>query len=324
MKRVKIFLGLGFISLLLTGCNFSSSNNNESREKPTAPTNLKYNEEACMLTWNAVQNTKEYELAFFVPRKGDIQGINYETVMVQTNEYSCVAPYVKTGFRVRATNNYGTSEWSENLVFEYSTDSLSLQTIEGFAREMRPSANVHLVRVVSIYAGNRENDKDVLYTKAVFDDDKIYEIRNGYDDEITSLNESIKNRNEFNSNYYNKYDVKNYDSISYYLQSGNYKSKLETYRQDGYSFESITSQSYEIDDATVGIDSILKLEKEDDVKYFATSLSFYVSSDLSERAKFTTELINITDRYVFLDAFVELEGDFVEAANLLATTQPNF
>ena len=262
--------------------------------------NVSYDENNYTLSWSNVEHADGYRVS-----------VNGNVVECGEAQYHYVPTSKETIFKVQATdstNTYVASNWSTECSYTIPDNQNSYAAVNSFVSGMINGINV--TKVVSMHA-----EGNSLFTTAVFYDDMVYQFEHTYDSPVTSLSDIVTNSNYGNNHYIlNDYDAKNYDSASYYLRSSVYERHLEEYRQQGYTFDVVSSQSYKIGSGAMGMDCVLKLTNGSDVKYVSTSLMFYVNDTANESIKYTSALVNIDPNMVRSHYCVELSGDFVDYA----------
>lgn len=284
--------------------NSSSSGDPGNIEKLSTPANLSFDSTNYVLSWDSVSHADGYKV--------DINGVISTS---QTNNFHYVPSNKTTKFKVQATdstNEYVASDWSTECNYTIPQNEVSLAGLYTFVSGMM-NGNHKVDKVISMYA-----DGNMLYTTAKFENGRLYHLRNKYSSNITSLKD-IVNRADYgvSSSIISSYEAKDYDSVSYYLSSDTYESNLESYKQQGYTFEVVESQAYRVGGGSMGIDSLFKLTNGEDVKYVINRLEFYVSDTANEGAKYTTELVNIDSNKIEPYFCIELTGDFIDYAKVI-------
>lgn len=303
MKRYIKIASLIVFSLTFSGCSLSNENS-DSFLKLDIPSNVSFDSKTYTLSWNEVAHADGYNI-----------DINGKVVQSGTNEYHYVPTSKTTIFKVQATdstNEYTASNWSTDCSYTIPQGQVSLAALNTFVSGMM-NGNRQVEKVISIYPeGNR------LYTTAKFGNGRVYYLENDYSSDITSLKSIINNGDYGISSYIlNSYEAKDYDSISYYLRSDTYKGALEDYRQEGYTFDVVNSQSYKASSTAMGIYTLFKLTKGEDVKYVDSSMYFVVQDTANESVKYTTSLVDIPSNYVRELSCTELTGDFIDYAKVI-------
>ena len=302
MKRYIEIASLIVFTLTFSGCSFSNENS-DTILRLDIPSNVSFDSNTYTLSWNEVAHADGYKI-----------DINGKVVQSGTNEYHYVPTSKTTTFKVQATdstNEYIASNWSTDCSYIIPQGQVSLAALNAFVNGMMNSHQVE--KVISIYP-----EGNCLYTTAKFDNGLVYYLENDYSSDITSL-KSIINNGDYGIDSYilKRYEAKDYDSISYYLRSDTYKGALEDYRQQGYTFEVVTSQVYRIDQNMMGFASTFKLTNSENVKYVSNRLECYISDTANESVKYTSSLVNINENFVRLRYCTELTGDFIDYAKVI-------
>lgn len=303
MKRYIEIASLIVFTLTFSGCSFFNENS-DTILRLDIPSNVSFDSNTYTLSWNEVAHADGYNI-----------DINGKVIQSRTNEYHYIPTSKTTTFKVQATdstNEYIASNWSTDCSYTIPQGQVSLAALYAFVGGMM-NGNGQVEKVISIYPeGNR------LYTTAKFGNGWVYFLENDYSSDITSLKSIINNSDYGISSYIlNSYEAKDYDSISYYLRSDTYKGALEDYRQEGYTFDVVNSQSYKASDTAMGIFTLFKLTKGEDVKYVDSSMYFVVQDTANESVKYTTSLVNIPSNYVRELSCTELTGDFIDYAKVI-------
>ena len=302
MKRYIEIASLIVFTLTFSGCSFSNENS-DTILRLDIPSNVSFDSNTYTLSWNEVAHADGYKI-----------DINGKVVQSGTNEYHYVPTSKTTTFKVQATdstNEYIASNWSTDCSYIIPQGQVSLAALNAFVNGMMNSHQVE--KVISIYP-----EGNCLYTTAKFDNGLVYYLENDYSSDITSLKSIINNGDYGISSYIlNSYEAKDYDSISYYLRSDTYKGALEDYRQEGYTFDVVNSQSYRMGSGSMGIASLFKLTNGSDVKYVASGLKFYIKDTAKESVKYTTGIVNIGNDMIETNYCTELTGDFIDYTKVI-------
>ena len=302
---MKIAFGI-FATCSLVGCSCSGSKSSGNVIQQLAtPTNVQFTDSDYILKWDAVEHADKYRI--------DINGKSYET---ESNTYKYVPIVTETIFKVRALDSsleYIDSNWSNECSYTVVQNEFSIASLNVFANGLYNGAD--LERVISFY----KNDNK-LYIYALYSDNSVYVSGLPYQSTITSLKSIIAAKDygtQYNPNGMNHVTsrigkIKNYDSMSYFLQRTTYKQLLETYRLEGYSFEVVSSVAIENQEA----EGLLKLTKDQVEKYISFGFSFYPSSTI-ERDVYTTEIVNLDNEHLVAKHCAELTDDFVDCAKIV-------
>lgn len=303
MKRYIEIASLIVFTLTFSGCSFFNENS-DTILRLDIPSNVSFDSNTYTLSWNEVVHADGYKI-----------DINGKVIQSGTNEYHYIPTSKTTTFKVQATdstNEYIASNWSTDCSYTIPHGQVSLAALNAFVGGMM-NGNRQVEKVISIYP-----EGNCLYTTAKFGDGWVYYLENDYSSDITSLKSIINNGDYGISSYIlNSYEAKDYDSVSYYLRSDTYKGALEDYRQQGYTFEVTSSQSYRMSSGGMGIDSLFKLTNSSDIKYVASSLEFYINDTATESVKYTTGIVNIGNDMIETHYCTELTGDFIDYAKVI-------
>ena len=303
MKLVKKICLLSILSSFLTGCVFDSNDEDNTINRLDIPTNLVFSDETYILSWTSVAHATDYTL--------EINGLTYKS---ESNSFRYIPRDKVTTFKVQSndkTNNYNSSKWSSNCIYTIPDNQDSIATLRTFVNGMLEGYRVE--KVLNVYA-----EDNYLFAWAVFDDNSIYLLMNAYESNITSLKDIVNTSDHgVSRSILGYYKIKDYDSISYYLQSDTYKGGLEDYRQQGYSFTPIISQSYKVSSVAMGIATLFKISDGVSVKYLVSGLYFVIEDTANDAVKYTTALVNVDSNRVRELRCIELSGDFVDYAQIL-------
>ena len=321
-KKGKVILGIlvgaGAVAAAAFGISKIGGIMNNSPQNPSgssndpvvvlkleAPTNLNYDKNNYMLSWNEVNHADGYTV--------NVNGTNYT---VDKNEYYYV-PYTDvTTFKVQATDStgaYKTSEWSTN--YSYTMEAaeetgINLPAVNKYVADA--FGGYKFEKVISLY-----NKGSNVFCMAIFDG----QVRNFvyfYDHEVESLDQVIKNNDYESVADISAYEVKNFDTASYYLQNNNIIGKLKEYKDQGYSIEVVTSQAYEISNSRIGLAGVYKVSLGDDVKYFAVENNFLISATAVEGKRYTDLVKDLATTYMREESCGEITGDFITALDCYA------
>lgn len=271
-------------------------------------TNVNFNEESSLLTWNEVPNADSYEI------KIDGKLLNEK---VDTNSFNYNVVNDSTVFAVRAcdsTYTYTSGDWSTDYTYTIQAqDSLSVAQVNTFANNLMESYQLENVvgiaindenpKMLNVYANYTQSGKSVLKEINVF-----------YNSNITSLESAINgysNRAEQTSSSFRNVT---YDSANAYLQRTELDGTLQQYREDGYTLSVVTSQTAKTSTYSGNIFATIKASKGNETKYFVTNVCFDVfDASAIEKNNFTTKIsdgdANLTENFCF-----ECTGDFAEYA----------
>lgn len=283
--------------------NQYANKNNKSNEKILAVVkNLSFNARENLFTWGSVNHADSY-----------IASINGKEYNVELNEMNYVPVSNKTEFKVKpvdSTGEYASPGWSKTYTYTLNND-FSYSKVSSYINDALPDD--YLQKVVSAYV--KDNS---LFTNCYFisnGQDKMMELQIKYDDKVSSLTDCINT--DFRSVSVRKtYDIVDYDSASYLLQSNSFVGEMEQRRKEGYDFSVVSSQVGKVEkNSDFHIFATYKLTKGDEVKYIESDLIcglFNPSSN--EKANYTTKLLDPDNVAMREISYVELKGDEITFA----------
>lgn len=298
----------GFLVLDMLGI-FNSNN----EYKLSKVTNLSYDENTYILSFDAVEEADSYYIS-----------INDDDDYFETSEnsYFYVAKDPITTFKVQALaeieNEDGSlslykSDWSESLTYTIPANEVSYASVNAFVSTMLPS-DYKLTKLINISI-----DDDRLLTNAVFERDrelKVYELSTPCDFTIESLSDVVKDKAPY-TRILNKYDIANYDSASSLVKSNSYVGQMEEYRQQGYTFEVISQQvgKTKEDNTNFKIYATYKMTNGTETKYINNTTVVGVTNPSStEKANYTTRVENPEDRMLYEEYFKVFSGNEINVA----------
>lgn len=318
-KTAKIVIGIlvGAIALVGVGLggflvlNMLGAFNSNNEYKLRKVTNLSYDENSYILSFDAVEEADSYYIS-----------INDDDDYFETSEnsYFYVVKDSITTFKVQALaeieNEDGStslykSDWSDSLTYTIKENEISYASVNAFVSTMMPS-NCKLVKLVNISIEDNE-----LLTNAVFERNselKVYELRTGYNSQINSLSEAI-NIDNVGTEIIDYYDIANYDSANSLLKSNSYVGQMEELRQQGYNFEVVSQQVGKINDrnSEFKLYATYKAGSEQDTKYFNTVTTIVIpNTSPNEKTNYTTRVENADDRILYEEYFKVLSGDEID------------
>ena len=282
--------------------------NTSTSSYPTlkAPTNLSYDDETYILSWDIVENADSYNVS-----------INDDDELVVEDNKVFYVPINQTSeFKIKAldsTGEYQSSKWSNSLTYTIKENEISYASVSAFVSTMLPGS-YSLKKLVNISIEDNE-----LLTNAVFernDELKVYELSTMYDFTIESLSDVVKGSAP-NARILHYYDIANYNSAESLLKSNSYVGQMEELRQQGYTFEVVSQQvgkTYE-DNSVFNIYATYKLTR-DSEKIYVNSMITSVIESLSpnEKTNYTTRVENAEDRILYEKYFKVLSGDEINVA----------
>ena len=281
--------------------------NTSTSSYPTlkAPTNLSYDDETYILSWDIVEHADSYNVA-----------INGKNQVVTENELFYVPTEQTTEFKIQAldsTGEYKSSNWSSVLTYTIPENEVSYASVNAFVSTMLPS-DYKLTKLVNISIEDNE-----LLTNAVFERDdelKVYELSTKYDFTIESLSDVVNERAAY-TRILDRYDIANYNSAESLLKSNSYVGQMEELRQQGYSFEVVSQQVGKTADLdkSYNIYATYKLTNDKDVKYVNSIVNAVIkNTSPNEKTNYTTRVENAEDRFLYEEYFKVLSGDEINVA----------
>ena len=284
--------------------------NTSTSSYPTlkAPTNLSYDDETYILSWDIVENADSYNVS-----------INDDDELVVEDNKVFYVPINQTSeFKIKAldsTGEYQSSKWSNSLTYTIKENEISYASVSAFVSTMLPG-DYNLKKLVNISIDSNEN---MVYTNAVFERDselKVYELNTAYNTEINSLKDAIEIKNA-GTRILHYYDIANYDSANSLLKSNSYVGQMEELRQQGYTFEVVSQQvgkTY-VDNSVFNIYATYKLTNGDEVKYVNSMITAVIESlSYIEKTNYTTRVENPEDRILYEKYFKILTDDEIDLA----------
>ena len=115
----------------------------------------------------------------------------------------------------------------------------------------------------------------------------------------------------------NHYDIVEYNSADYLLQSNSFVGQMEEYRLQGYTFEVVSQHTAKTGESnqTFTIYSTYKLTKGDDTKYINSKMAVLVYEESpNEKENYTKKVANADGRILYEKFCHELEGDEITLA----------
>ena len=264
--------------------------------------NLSFNSRENLFTWDSVSHADSY-----------IVSINGKEYNVQLNEMNYVPVSNKTEFKVKpvdSTGEYASPGWSKTYTYTLNNE-FSYSKVSSYINDALPARD--LKKVISAYV--KDNS---LYTNCYVNDggkDKMMELRIMYDDEVNNIADCLSN-DDYGVRVINSYDVANYDSASYLLQSNSFDGKMEQRRIEGYDFTVVASQTAKTKyDSVYHVFATYKLTKGDDIKYIESDMYCSILNPSSnEKANFTTKLLDTENIVLDEISYTELKGDEIDLA----------
>lgn len=265
-------------------------------------------------SWNTVEGANRYGVIIGKYEDGEWQQDSSKAV--EENKYYYSADAEKISVKVQAQDSTGekaNSEWSKEYVHEINQQQISYDSANLFVSSMLPSS-YNLLKVVNISI-----DGNAVRTNAIFESNnkvEMYELYTYYENGITSLEDCMNTKPTF-VEIVNKYEVLDYNSADYLLQSNSFVGQMEEYRQQGYTFEVISQHVAKTGESNkvFNIYATYKLTKGDEVKYINNKMTVVVNEESpNEKENYTKKVANPEDRYIIEKFCHELEGDEITLA----------
>ena len=263
-------------------------------------------------SWNEVEGADRYGVIISKYDDGEWQqGSPY---VVNENECGYSVDAEKIAIKVQAQDSTGekaNSEWSKEYVHEINQQQISYDSANLFVSSMLP---YKLLKVVNISI-----DGNAVRTNAIFQRNnkvEMYELYTYYENGITSLEDCMNTKPTFND-IENHYEVVDYNSADYLLQSNSFVGQMEEYRQQGYTFEVISQHVAKVDERNKAffVYATYKLTKGDEVKYINNKMTVAVNEESpNEIENYTKKVANTEDRLLREEFCHELEGDEITLA----------
>ncbi len=230
---------------------------------------------------------------------------------VEENKYYYSADAEKISVKVQAQDSTGekaNSDWSDEYIHEIPLLEITYDSASLFVSSMLPSS-YNLLKLVNISI-----DGNAIRTNAIFESNnkiEMYELYTYYENGITSLEDCMNTKPTF-VEIVNKYEVLDYNSADYLLQSNSFVGQMEEYRQQGYTFEVISQHVAKTGESNkvFNIYATYKLTKGDEVKYINNKMTVVVNEESpNEKENYTKKVANVEDRVLYEEFCHELVGD---------------
>lgn len=263
-------------------------------------------------SWNTVEGANRYGVIIGKYEDGEWQQDSPKAV--EENKYYYSADAEKISVKVQAQDSTGekaNSDWSDEYIHEIPLQEITYDSASLFVSSMLP---YKLLKVVNISI-----DGNVVKTNAIFESNnkvEMYELYTYYEDGITSLQDCIQNKVPFTS-IRSHYEVVDYNSADYLLQSNSFIGQMEEYRQQGYTFEVISQHTAraENDNVVYNIYATYKLTKGNEVKYLNNKMVVVLNEESpNEIENYTKKVANPNARVLYEEFCHELEGDEITLA----------
>ena len=260
-------------------------------------------------SWNTVEGANRYGVIIGKYEDGEWQQDSPKAV--EENKYYYSADAEKIAIKVQAQDSTGekaNSEWSKEYVHEINQQQISYDSANLFVSSMLP---YKLLKVVNISI-----DGNAVRTNAIFQRNnkvEMYELYTYYEDGITSLQVCMNKDESFSFvRIIDKYDIVDYNSADYLLQSNSFIGQMEEYRLQGYTFEVVSQHTAKTkeNNEVFNIYATYKLTKGDEVKYINNKTTVVVNEESpNEKENYTKKVANPEDRYIIEEFCHELVGD---------------
>ena len=260
-------------------------------------------------SWNTVEGANRYGVIIGKYEDGEWQQDSPKAV--EENKYYYSADAEKISVKVQAQDSTGekaNSDWCDEYIHEIPLLEITYDSASLFVSSMLPSS-YNLLKLVNISI-----DGNAIRTNAIFESEnkiEMYELYTYYEDGITSLQDCIQNKVPFTS-IRNHYEVVDYNSADYLLQSNSFIGQMEEYRLQGYTFEVVSqhvAKPYEGNRAFF-IYATYKLTKGDEVKYINNKMTVGLKEESpNEKENYTKKVANVEERQLREEFCHELVGD---------------
>lgn len=263
-------------------------------------------------SWNTVEGANRYGVIIGKYEDGEWQQDSPKAV--EENKYYYSADAEKISVKVQAQDSTGekaNSDWCDEYIHEIPLLEITYDSASLFVSSMLP---YKLLKVVNISI-----DGNIVKTNAIFESNnkiEMYELYSYYEDGITSLQDCIQNKVPFTS-IRSHYEVVEYNSADYLLQSNSFIGQMEEYRQQGYTFEVISQHVAKTGNSNQSfiIYGTYKLTKGDEVKYINNKMTVGLKEESpNEQENYTKKVANTEERRLREEFCHELEGDEITLA----------
>lgn len=260
-------------------------------------------------SWNTVEGANRYGVIIGKYEDGEWQQDSPKAV--EENKYYYSADAEKISVKVQAQDSTGekaNSDWSDEYIHEIPLLEITYDSASLFVSSMLPSS-YNLLKLVNISI-----DGNIVKTNAIFESEnkiEMYELYTYYEDGITSLQDCIQNKVPFTS-IRSHYEVVDYNSADYLLQSDSFVGQMEEYRLQGYTFEVVSQHTAKTkeNNEVFNIYATYKLIKGEEVKYINNKMTVIINEESpNEKENYTKKVANPNDRYIIEEFCHELVGD---------------
>lgn len=258
-------------------------------------------------SWNTVEGANRYGVIIGKYEDGEWQQDSPKAV--EKNKYYYSADAEKISVKVQAQDSTGekaNSDWCDEHIHEIPLQEITYDSASLFVSSMLP---YKLLKVVNISI-----DGNAIRTNAIFERNnkiEMYELYTYYEDGITSLQDCM-NKDEFVVSIKDKYDIVDYNSADYLLQSDSFVGQMEEYRLQGYTFEVVSQHTAKTkeNNEVFNIYATYKLIKGEEVKYINNKMTVIINEESpNEKENYTKKVANPEDRYIIEKFCHELVGD---------------
>lgn len=265
-------------------------------------------------SWNTVEGANRYGVIIGKYEDGEWQQDSSKAV--EENKYYYSADAEKISVKVQAQDSTGekaNSDWCDEYIYEIPLQEITYDSASLFVSSMLPPS-YHLLKLVNISI-----DGNAIRTNAIFERNnkiEMYELYSYYEDGITSLQDCIQNKVPFTS-IRNHYEVVDYNSADYLLQSNSFVGQMEEYRLQGYTFEVVSQHTAKTGESNkvYNIYATYKLTKGDEVKYINHRMGVVLNEESpNEKENYTKKVSNFESRGLYEEFCHELEGDEITLA----------
>lgn len=265
-------------------------------------------------SWNTVEGANRYGVIIGKYEDGEWQQDSSKAV--EENKYYYSADAEKISVKVQAQDSTGekaNSDWCDEYIHEIPLQEITYDSASLFVSSMLPPS-YHLLKLVNISI-----DGNAIRTNAIFERNnkiEMYELYTYYEDGITSLQVCMNTKPTFND-IENHYEVVEYNSADYLLQSNSFIGQMEEYRLQGYTFEVVSQHTAKTkeNNEVFNIYATYKLTKGDEVKYINHRMGVVLNEESpNEKENYTKKVANPDDRYIIEEFCHELEGDEITLA----------
>lgn len=265
-------------------------------------------------SWNTVEGANRYGVIIGKYEDGEWQQDSPKAV--EENKYYYSADAEKISVKVQAQDSTGekaNSDWCDEYIHEIPLLEITYDSASLFVSSMLPSS-YNLLKLVNISI-----DGNAIRTNAIFESNnkiEMYELYTYYEDGITSLQDCMNTKPTY-AGIEKHYEVVDYNSADYLLQSNSFVGQMEEYRQQGYTFEVISQHVAKTGESNkvFNIYATYKLTRGDEVKYINHRMGVVLNEESpNEIENYTKKVANPEGRILYEEFCHELEGDEITLA----------